>query len=79
MGTCIFTTIPISIHLMYVSPDTYNEHVSKQYSYSLIVILLIQAIANIYCIKIQAIYYSMLGGTIYMISSCSHDVIISTF
>ncbi len=28
---------------------------------------------------IQSTYYSMLGGTIYMISSCSHDVIISTF
>ncbi len=33
--------------LLYVSPDTYNEHVSKQYSYSLIIILPIQAIANI--------------------------------
>jgi hypothetical protein len=27
--------------LMYVSPDTYNEHVSKQYSYSLIIILVL--------------------------------------
>ncbi len=32
---------------MYVSPDTYNEHVSKQYSYFLIIILIKQAIANI--------------------------------
>jgi hypothetical protein len=33
--------------LLYVSIYTYNEHVSKVYSYSPIIILLIQAIANI--------------------------------
>jgi hypothetical protein len=33
--------------LLYVSIYTYNEHVSKQYSYSLIIILIIQTIANI--------------------------------
>jgi hypothetical protein len=32
---------------LYVSPDTYNEQISKQYSYFLIIILIIQAIANI--------------------------------
>ncbi len=44
MGKCIVTTIPNSIHqifflLLYVSTDTYNEHVSKQYSYLHILIL----------------------------------------
>jgi hypothetical protein len=83
MGTCIFTTIPISIHLnfsslfcMYQSIHTTNMYLSNTHTLSSSYFSYRQLPTYS---MIHAIYYSMLGGPIYMISSCSHDVIISTF
>jgi hypothetical protein len=72
MGTCIFTTIPISIHLnffflcMYHLTHTTNMYLSNTHTYS-------SSYSSYRQLPtynmLQAIYYSMLGGPIYMMTS----------
>ncbi len=83
MGTCIFTTIPISIHLnfsslfcMYHLTHTTNMYLSNTHTFSSSYLSYRQLPTYS---MIQSIYYSMLDGPIYMISSWSYDIISSTF
>ncbi len=72
MGTCIFTTIPISIHpnfsslCMYHLTHTTNMYLSNTHTFSSSYLSYRQL--PTYSL-IHAICYSMLGGPIYMISS----------
>jgi hypothetical protein len=62
---------------MYQLIHTMNMYPSNTHTYTFSYFI-IRAIANIYSM-IQSIYYFILGSSINMISSCSHDIIISTF